>query len=349
MPTYSSSLRRRLWLAPQAAGAFRTIPNTSGTWTTTGAQVIPFSDATFTPGNPVNDQPFITGNASTIAGVRGRNTGGINISAPVIPSGSAGVVPNLNLLLQAAFGAAPAIVATTSVTYNFVDALLPFLALAYDESGSTTLTKMYSMGTLPKTLTFQLNGNFLTMTADCGCIGVGDSDNFPAYAGTPDAVLAGGLSVFPVEPGSPTTAGHTVTGFGGTVTVDGQTIGELRSSCTVVVDPGYEYIGDVITDPYALTAINGPRKMTLGDFTVLNSDSAALINLKQKAFNKTPMNVSIAITNGGVGSTVTFNLNQVQFPQGAFTTNGSAIDVKFGGAAAHATTGNTNDGTIVFT
>ncbi len=344
---YSSAFRRRLWVAPQAAGALRTIPNTSGTWTNTGAQVIPFmGDPSFLPGNPVNDQPFITGTASTIAGVRGRNSGSPKIDFPFIPSGTPATVPNSDLILKAAFGKA-AVTGSGICTYSFADAILPFLALLYDESGGSP-TNMYAIGCLPKTLTFSLNGNFLTATADCGAIGVADSNNFAAYAGTPDAAIAGGLTTFPAEPGSPTTAGHTVTGFGGTVSVDGQSLGELRGSCAVEVSCGYEYIEDAFTDAYALTAINGPRRMRLSDFSFLNSDSAALINAKQKAFNKTPMNVILSVTAGGTGSTVTFNLNNVQLPQGAFVVNGSAVDVKFGGATAHASTiGATDDGSLV--
>lgn len=345
-PVYSSSFRQHLYM--QAQASIRAIANTSGTWTNTGAQAILYEKCDFTPNNPLIDPPFKTGNASDLMGVRGRSGGGVSFSAPYIPSGAAGTVPNLDLLTASAFGMPTGVVvASTSVTYAFTDAIKPLLLLKYDEGGGSNPTNMYSMGTLPTRLTWQLNGQGVLMcSSDMASVGIGDSDNFAAYTG-PDAALKGGLTTYPAEP-SPTVTGNIISDFGGVVIIDGQTIGEVRGGLAIEIVTGYTPIPDGFADGYTLAFLNGKRKMTLSDFTVLNSDSTALQNVKQKAYSKT--GVSVLINLGSVaGQVCSWALNRVQFPQGAFQDNGPAVDVKFSGAAAHATFGSTNDGAFSIT
>lgn len=345
MPIYSSNFTQRAYFAPQTA--LRTIPNTSGTWTNTSAQQILYQSLTMTPGNPLVDPSYKTGTPSRLIGTRGRQTGTWQMTAPVIPSGTAGTQPNANLLFQAMFGAAPTI-GGGSVAYGFATAIKPFLLLQYDESGLALPTHMYAMGALPQTVTFTLGGEHLMMNISGSSIGIGDKDNFTAYTGF-DAALKGGLTTYPTEPTSPTTAGSPLSGWGGVLTIDGNVMGECRGTLSIEYTLGYEYIGDGYSDPYAIAVVPGARQVKLSNLQFINDDNTALQNIKQKAFLKTPMTVSIAHGNVA-GSIVTFVKNNVQFPQGAFSDNGAAVDVKFDGAAAHASSvGVQDDSTIAFT
>lgn len=350
MPTagsiISSTYKYRLYVQLQTL--LRQFNNTSGTWTSTGAQYLPYESCSFTPGNPVEDQPFKTGAGSDIAGVGGRHNGTFTINFPWIPSGAAGTKPNLDQVLVSIFGAAATVAAGVSVTYAFTDAINPLSFFFYDESGQSTPTNLYCLGALPSKVRWTFNGKFAMMSVDFRCVVIGSSPQFSQYTGV-DAVAAGGLTTYPTEPGSFTTIGSTVKGFGGMVVVDSNTIGEVRKGLTVEVDTGYEWIEDGFADGYPAQAVVGKRKTSIGQLTVWNTDSAGILNMKAIGFLHTPVTGSIT-HNSVAGLISAFAFNQLQFPEGAFSEDGAVMNVDFNGAMAHATAaGLTNNFTLALT
>ena len=340
MPTqFSSNRTERCYVALQPSGALRTIASS-------GLQQILHQNVSMSAGNPVERQPFKTGTPSSLAGIRGRQSGSWSLAAPVIPSGTAGTAPNMDQLFQSAMGVAPTIAGGT-VTYPFATARKPLTIFRYDESGLALPSDQYAVGALPSGMKFSFGGPFLMVSFTGNSVGIADRDNYASYTGF-DAPLKGGGSSYPTEPGSPTTVGSTLPGWGGILTIDGNVLGECRGSLELDFSLGYEWISDGYSDPYAIAVVSGPRYVTVSNLTFINDDTVALQNVKQKAFSKTAMNMSIVHGNV-VGSKVTFNLNNTQFPQGAFVDNGSAVDVQFNGATAAATSvGVQDDSTIVF-
>jgi len=336
---YSSNRTERCFVALQPLGALRTVA-------TAGLQQILHQSVTMSAGNPVERQPFKTGTPSSLAGIRGRQSGGWTLTAPIIPSGTAGTAPNMDALLQSAMGAAP-VTTVSLVTYGFATARKPLTIFRYDESGLALPSDQYVMGGLPSSMKISFGGPFLMVTFSGNGVGVGDRDNFAAYVGF-DAGLKGGGAAYPVEPASPTTVGTTLPGWGGILSIDGSVLGECRGGLEVTFELGYEWISDGYSDPYAIAVVSGPRYVAVSNLTFINDDTTALQNVKQKAFLKTPM--TVVIDHGNVvGSKVKLNLGNVQFPQGAFVDAGSAIDVQFNGATAAATSvGVQDDATIVF-
>src|SRR5258708_30855501 len=96
--------------------------NSSGTWSQTGAQLLKVDagSASMVRNAPYSRFPVLTGTRSEVAGIRGRKGAGWSLRGmPVIPSGTAGTIPDSDIIWQNVFGAA----ATGSGTkiYAFTD------------------------------------------------------------------------------------------------------------------------------------------------------------------------------------------------------------------------------------
>ena len=342
MANYSSAYRQRLYFLNQTVNAFRTAPSSL-----TSAQPILYEAANMTPNGQLINPPYKAGSASRLSGTRGRQAGSFTYSGPLMPSGAAGTKQNLDPLWVSMTGQAGTVVAGTSVTYSATDATIPLFAVKFDEVAG--LTNQYMLGGLPTSVRVRLSGDAATVSADFQCVGIGDSDSFSSYAGSIDANLAGGLSSFPTEPTGATIVGSTIPGFGVTVSIDGNAMSEVRGGLEIEFATGYQFIDDGVADAYRLIALNGSRVASLSSLTILNSDRASLINLKQKARLKTPMTV-IIVSQATAGVIQTFTMRNVQFPESAFAEDGAAVNVNFGGAAAHASGfGQTDDYTYAQT
>ena len=183
MPTYSGSWLDRVIVQTQTGG-LRAFNNTSGTWTSTGAKIPRHYGLTMTQNNPVVPTPYKTGTRSTLVGVRGRRSGTFSFSFPLIPNGAAGVVPDCDPLLAATFGQAGTVVASTSVTYNFLDnGFIPFGIFRYNKSGGSSPTNFYGGGCVVQRYTINLGGEYLTATVEGKALYIGDSQQFPSYTG----------------------------------------------------------------------------------------------------------------------------------------------------------------------
>jgi len=306
-----SSRRQTLWAQVQTA--FSTFPNTSGTWTSTGAIKQRYDEYTSRSLNPVNSPTYYTGKSSPLIGTRGRQGAEWNLAMPFIPSGTAGTDADAGPILQSVFGGAPTIVAGTSVTYNLLDTVSPLGLFWYNQnSNETNPTNYYILGGCPTQFTFILNQNFVSMRGQGFGYGRGDSTSFSSFTGG-DAGLKGGLTVYPAEPGVVTQNGNVIPGYGSgaAATFDGNATLELRGQVEITVDTGLEGLGDTFANAYQVAAGRALRRVSMNRIQCVDSDGTTISNLKAKAFSKTPITIALAV-GGTAGNTITFTLANVQ-------------------------------------
>lgn len=345
MPTvYSASRLDRVFVQAQVAGTPRTITNSAGTWTNTGAKLTRHQSFSLTTNRPATDAPYKTGTRSNLVGIAGRTSGSFSWSGPLIPNGVTLTAPDTDAFFQSAFGAASA-----SGVYTFNDTgLIPLSFFQFNRSGGSSPTNYYAGGGIVQRLTIQFGGEHLMMSVEGKVVAVGNSATFSSYTGA-EATSAFGLTVFPAEPSSPTVNGGLINGFGGSATFDGNVQADLRGSWSLTINTGLDFAEDGYADGYPFAIVGGRRTASLSSLHFIDNDQSALNNLKVKAFTKAAMDVTI-VTGNVAGSIMTTTLKSVQLSPNQLVENGNAFDINFGDSMAHANAiGSINDCQIAFT
>ena len=344
MAIYSGSPLRRLWILAQSALA--TIPNSSGTFTSTGMKLIPFNTAELRSLSELIEAAFKTGTGSTLTGILGRVAGSCSLDVPFMPSGAAGTAPNLDALLKSIFGAAATVVSSTSVTYNQADGIGTPLAIGLWDStpNGSPSTSLFGFGGTPQDFTINLGGNgYVNLSCNLQLFNMLDSDNF----GNEDTTGKGGLTTFPAEPSSPTLLGNVIPSFAASsVSFGGSGVAEFVSAQisgntgrTLRMDGG----------KYPTAVVQGRRSVALRSLKFANSDGSALQAVKNAAKSKTPLDV-IAVQGSVAGYIMTHTLKSVQFGNARITENGAGMDIDFDDSPAHASAlANTNEYTLALT
>lgn len=329
---------------PQPGGMLA-LPNATGAPTMTTAVLMPDTKVTLTPFNELIEADYKTGTGSMLAGILGRKgPGSWSIEAPLRPSGVAGTAPQLDALLAGAFGATATLVASTSATYNLLDTFSPFAIFLFNLL-ATTNSQQWAFGCVPSSLTINIGGTgYLKVTASGKCVYVMFSDNFS----NEDTIAKAGYTAVPTVPASPTLTGNIVTPFGGTTSFGGSAMAEFRSA-SVSASTGKDLRADGFATAYPDAIVQGRRKVSLNSLKCADSDGAVLTTIKNAAFNKTALNITITQgTTAGYITTHTFK--QVQFGNAVINENGSAFDVDFGDSPAHASAlANTDEYVLAFT
>lgn len=342
---------RRIFIQQQTSGGaypsnYRVVNNTAGTWVNTGAQLIraPEASVTMNPLMPITEVTWLTGTRSLQPGIGGRKASSWALeNLPLIPSGSAGTIPDLDIALQNVFGQASTVSVGTSVAYSFLDTgFLPFTLFDFPHN-VPTLTNRLIWGCFVTEFEIILNGNVLVMNLRGGGGYLLDSDNFSSEAATAQA----SLTVYPLEPSSPTYNGAIIPGFGATVTIDSQSLEQKVTSMTVRGTTGFEIIGDAIADGYPAYAVGGTRRATVS-VGMTDDDSAALQDIKKKA--KQQATVPYTVTIGTVaGSKLKIDGNNLQLVPNSLTDAGNRVNAQFPEAAFHASAvGQTDDIKLTF-
>jgi hypothetical protein len=350
MSVLSSNRPITLWAQLQSGGA-RTINNSSGTWTSSGAKKLRYNSFSVTPVNAVNTPAYKTGKRSPLIGTRGRQGVSWTLSKELIPSGAAGTAPDDDPILQAIMGTTAQTVASTSVTYNLGENLYYLFMPRFNNTpGMSSPTNLYILGGVPQSVRFTGGGNFLSYEIQGVGVAAGDSQNFSSYTGG-DAVAAGALSAFPTEPGSATQNGNVIPGFGSGAgfKFGGSSIAEVRNTVEISMNLGVDVIADALNDAYPIGFIAGLRQISLSRIQCIDSDGSVLNSLKQASFTKSANTMTLQFGNVA-GSIVTFTLNNVQAGAMTWSENGAALDVNFDQSDAHETSSSsTDDMTIAFT
>lgn len=353
MPTYNSP--RFYWLFSQIqTGGYAQVNNSSGTWTNTGAQLIRIDEGSFTAARsaPYSRFPVLTGTRSEVVGIRGRKNGpSFSIRGmPLIPSGAAGTVPDVNTILQNIFGAAPTIVASTSVTYNFSDAgTYPLSLFFFNNSSDSNLTSFYYWGAFVRQWQINFNANFLTMDVD-GFFGWGvDSSGFSIQSSQGGAAS---LTSFPTAPSSPTVNGQPIAGFGSgyTCTIASQSLELKTRVLSITGETGWVPVQDVYGSAYPIAAVGDSRRMAI-QFGALDDDSTALTTLKQDSDTDSAGPYTATIVAGATaGSILTTTLNNVQLSEWSMSSQGAVVMMDLPTSYGHASAvGQTNDLTLGWT
>ena len=346
MPNISSPRYRRVFIQQQSGG-LRTINNSSGTWSNTGAKLlrIPENGITITPRLPKTPVPWLTGTRSRQPDILGRRSAEWSINnLMMIPSGTAGTAPDTDALWQNVFGQAATVSAGVSVTYSFLDSgYLPFALFDFMHNNPGTLTQRVIWGCMATELNFTLNGNIFDATVR-GEAGYSlESDNFS----NEDSVGKAGLTSFPAEPVSPTSLGNVIPGFGGTAVIGGNAMATQIQGMSIRVQTAFRLVGDLFSDAYPAQAVGGLRTVGL-QLTFLDDDSSALATLKQNAKLNTPTDVTITV--GTVsGLKCQFVMKQLQFVPQTFRDQSDEIQAEFPDSMAHASAvGNVDEFSMIW-
>jgi hypothetical protein len=346
MPTQNSPRFERVFIQQQST--LRTIPNSAGTWTNTGAKLLRYVGRLGLSGGAALIQiPWKTGTRSTQPGILGRRGASFSCSnLPVVPSGTAGTAPDMAAIFEGITGLAGSVSAGVSVTYNFSDtAFLPFTLFSF-QHGLSAQTQRLAWGCIPEEASFNFNGNVFDMSVSGSGGYLLDSDNFASEDSTGKA----GLTAYPVEPASPTSVGSIITGFSGTATFAGTAMTASTAamkSCGVRVRTGSRVLNDVFGDAYGALTVGGERSVSI-NCSFVDNDAAALIVLKNNAKNKTVFDVTLTV--GTVaGYIVDFVMKQFQFAVADFSDEADHVVVSFGESMGHASAiGSIDDVSIVF-
>jgi hypothetical protein len=328
MPNYSLNRLQRAYLGIQTDIA--TIP------TVVTANNVLFSKLSLDASAAAIKDPAVTGSRQSLESQRGRMTGAWSIDTVLRGSGAAGTAPpHLDVLLQSVFGHANTAVASTSNTYNMTDDIINFALFRYrhDQAGGVALTN--HIGSLCGTTdaTFTMGADLAQATFNGSAAFVLDSDNFASYV----SAWKGGLSSFPAEPTAPTAIPTLpVIGFTGSITTDSDSVVELKTA-TIKVSTGNTLVDDSYGQ-FIGSGWQGDERTIELSLTLDDSDSAAIIDLKQKAFSFTP--IDIVIVSGTVaGNIFTFTLKQVQMQNVKFSEGPKGrMRVDFSASMAHGTT-----------
>lgn len=344
MPDILNSPRyRRPFVQTQTA--FGTINNSAGVWTGTGAKFIrvPEGAIEMNPSDPLIPIAWLTGTRSMPpAGSRGRRSATASLkNVPLIPSGAAGTDWDQGPIWANIFGAAPTIVSVTSATYSYVDSgFLPLTILDFAH-GQTTLSSRLIWGAMCNSFEITLNGDVLTANYTF----TGGYQYTSTDMGEVETAGLAGLTVWPIEPASPTYLGNQIPGFGATAIIDGNSMACQIRTMSIRGTTGHQIIGDTLCSGYGSQVVGGVRQIAI-NLGFIDSDNAFLNNLKVKAKRPVPPVIDIVVTvnNAVVGSKVAFTLKSVQLASPSMADETNLVMTNFGDSPAHASAiGNIDD------
>jgi hypothetical protein len=331
MAQFTSPFVERIFLAPQTA--FNLVPNTAGVWTSTGAKLLRAGGGCKIKADPtLIPNPVKTGTRSMQPGIPGRksnNTWSLP-NVPIIPSGTGGTVPDMDLLFQSIFGQA-----ATGSAYTLLDgAVLTFLIARFQHL-QTALTQQFAIGAMVTDWSIAINGDIFSLSTNGQCYWVLDSENFA----NEDTAGKGGLTAVPLEVASPTVVGSLQPGFVGTATFDGNGVDSTTFpllSASTKGRTGNDYSHDAFGTSYGALPAGGRRSVSTA-CTFQDCDAAFLNNLKVKAKAKTPINITYVVGNA-TGATTTIPLKGVQLAVPDYTDEAARVVSVFSDSAASATT-----------
>jgi hypothetical protein len=176
------------------------------------------------------------------------------------------------------------------------------------------------------------------------CVYVVISDNFA----NEDSIAKAGYTAVPTAPAGPPLVGNLVLPFGGTTSFGGSAVAEFRSA-SISISSAKDLRADGFTDAYPDAIVQGRRRVSLTSLKCADSDGAALSTVKQAAFSKTAMNITI-VQGATAGYIATHTIKGVQFGNAVINESGNAFDVDFGDSPGHASAlANTDEYVLSFT
>ena len=295
-----------------------------------GANACLITSLTTQAAQPEIARPDKTGSLGEIIGIPGRKTATWTAAMSMAGNGAPGVAPDCDKLLQLVFGKAPTIVGSASATYGLDDANLSASIWHYNDP--STVAQYVAIGAVCHQLKISFGGDVPTLEFTGTALWVLDTDQLADV--TMDAIGKGGIASWTARP-TPTVNGKPPAGFTGAITLDGQAYTTLRTG-SITLAVARNLPGDTFNSYYSAAPVPGLRAISV-DFGLYDDDSANLKALKQKAFNKTPLDLVFQI--GAVaGNKWGFTTKNVMLPAPTLDNASDRRALSFAGAKAHDTT-----------
>lgn len=296
MANYALNRNQRLYMAMET---------TFGTGAAvTGSNCCLIKRAQFLPKVDVLQSESKTGTRTVPQGVGGRRHATWSIEIELRANGAAGVKPDMDPLLQAAFGQAGVVVSSTSVTYSLSDSIPSFTAYSYRTPSA--VAQQVAIGCVLQRATFRLGENIASATLSGVALFVPDTFTYASLDSTGKGGLGGSIAA---EPGSPTTNGPIIAGFTGQATVDAIVMATIRTG-EIDINLNNDIPLDVFGSYYGGTPEGDARDIGVS-FSTYDDDSSGATNIRTKAVTKAPIDTIWQI--GTVaGSIFTFTAKGVQ-------------------------------------
>lgn len=296
MSNFSNARTGRIYVGTQSAiGSPATL---------TGASACRHTKVSLKAMNPRTPRNDKTGTLSKTAGIGGLRMCSVSCDMDLAANGAPGVKPDCDPFLQSIFGAAPTIVASTSVTYNLADAFIP-ITIGHFRLPST-VQQQIAWGVAISSVDWGFNDGVIAKMKMSGS-GVWVPDSFTLS--TLDSVGAAGLisSAF-TEPTSPVTNGGVATAFRGSLTVDSTVVATVKSGSLGFkkpISPQYAY-GNAYPQGWGM----GTRNIGL-KFDLWDDDSSMMLDLLQHDIQDTVIGATLVIGNVA-GNIWTFTMTGLQ-------------------------------------
>lgn len=269
-------------------------------------------------------------------GIGGKRSGSGSVRMLLVGSSAAGTAPDHGPLLQMAMGAAPVVTASTSVKYGLGSNI--YTGSIWNFWNPSDASQYVSLGSAITSLSVDATGDDPIIELAFSSLWVLDTDQFA----TADTIARGGLSSFPAAPSAPVTNGNQISLDAGSATLDGNSLAGIRSF-RLNGNFGRDIPQDVkFSGLYGVEPGQDKRDITFDLNIYDKSGDANMSSLKNKAINKTPIDVTIVM--GSVaGHIVEIPLKNVQLgtPQSDDGQRKKAIN--FAGCTANMTTNTSND------
>jgi hypothetical protein len=339
---YTSPFGERVFV--QLQPDLLSILNSGGTWNPSGAQYVRISNDSLKiqPDEPKIAPNIKHGSASQLARISGRKSATWSLNAPLAPSGTQAVPPDIDPMLQSIFGKAGALATGTlfgnAWIYTIADRVAKPMTILGFQHGQSTFGNRYILGAIPTGFSVDFNGNILG--ASIRGVGVAAVEN-ESFGFLPENLPYGGLSGFPPEPNSFTINGNLINAFSGTLFINGVPISNQCDSFSFEFETGQGLKGDFIDNVYPGAPIFTGRSANVS-MGFANNDSAILATLKKNA--RTNALNTVAFYLGSVpGYRMFIQVNGVQLIPASLSDSQGYVSCSFGNSASSVSAGSADD------
>lgn len=274
---------------------------------------------------------------SQTAGNLGRRNSSWSVGMSMAASGSAGVVPDCDLLLKAAFGKAVAITASTKCTYALDDNTYSLSLFSYFLPDAAAYYRC-AFGSVVNEMTAEFGGDYGLLNFSGPSFWVTDPGQLADGATPADA--KGGLSSFPTRPSSPTYSGEGATGYEGSIVIDSVTYGDIVGGRIVLTNN--VSLPNTFNNSFPGCPQRGTRTVTIQNLQMLLTQSSDLTALLGKCAAGTLVPVVITV-GSGTGKRWKFTMANVGMPVPRTDDSGERVILDFSGATAYPTSGTSKD------
>jgi hypothetical protein len=288
------------------------------------------------PAQDLIDRPDKNPALGATIGIGGLKRGTWSMRCSLAGSAAAGTAPDIGPLLQAAMGAVPVVVASTSVTYGMGSN--NYSLTLWNFWNPTDATQYVSIGSVVNSLSIDCSGTQPIIEMSGTSYWVLDTDQFADA----ETAAKGGLASFPAVPSAPVTNGSMLSLFAGSAVLDGNSYGDIRSF-RLNANFNREIPQDTIfSGQYGSAPASGRRDITFDLNIYDKSGDVNFSALKNKAIKKTP--IAVTATIGAVaGSRLVIPMPNVLLGTPSTDDGGTKKAINFSGSKAYMTTSTANN------